>query len=140
MTSSFRYVQLFVKDVSSSVSFYHKGLGLSIVGLNDHWAELAANVNTPQGSSLKIPCLAIKKVDSDAVSRAGYSPFLCFDVMDLNSTVGSLISLGGELDGPIKHPVFGKFAVIRSPDGHMIGLYEEADFEAQAKEIKQSNK
>lgn len=29
------------------------------------------------------------------------------------------------MDGPIKYPEFGKIASLRTPDGQMIGLYEE---------------
>ena len=43
----------------------------------------------------------------------------------MDSTVARLIGLGAELDGPIKYPPHGKVAALRSPDGHMIGLYEE---------------
>jgi hypothetical protein len=32
---------------------------------------------------------------------------------------------GGSMDGPMKFPAHGKIASIRSPDGQMIGLFEE---------------
>ena len=38
----------------------------------------------------------------------GYSPFLSFNVKDMDDTVLRLLSMGAELDGPIKHPPQGK--------------------------------
>lgn len=38
----------------------------------------------------------------------GYSPFLSFNVKDMDGTVLRLLSMGAELDGPIKHPPQGK--------------------------------
>lgn len=38
----------------------------------------------------------------------GYSPFLSFNVDDMDSTVVRLLSMGAELDGPIKYPPQGK--------------------------------
>eukprot|EP01035_Chromulina_nebulosa_P017808 gene17808-23418_t len=44
----------------------------------------------------------------------------------MEKCVTNAISLGAILDGPIKYPAQGKFAALRSPDGHMIGLFEAA--------------
>lgn len=35
--------------------------------------------------------------------------------------------MGAHLDGPIQYPAHGKVASLRSPDGHMIGIYEPAN-------------
>lgn len=43
---------------------------------------------------------------------------------DFDNTIYRLLKMGAVLDGPIKHPVHGKVAALRAPDGHMIGLYE----------------
>ena len=45
----------------------------------------------------------------------------------MDSMVPRLISLGAVLDGPIRYEAYGKVAAVRSPDGHMVGLYESAD-------------
>lgn len=45
--------------------------------------------------------------------------------MDL--TVPKLMQLGAVLDGPIRYEPYGKLAAVRSPDGHMIGLFEKAN-------------
>ena len=39
--------------------------------------------------------------------------------------------MGAVLDGPIKYPSHGKVASVRSPDGHMIGLFEPAETKQQ---------
>jgi predicted enzyme related to lactoylglutathione lyase len=64
-------------------------------------------------------------VEGEAPSIHGYSPFLCFNVDNLDSTIVKLIEMGAVMDGPIKYPRHGKIASIRSPDGQMIGLFEQ---------------
>lgn len=41
--------------------------------------------------------------------------------------VPRLIQLGACLDGSIRYEAYGKLAAVRSPDGHMVGLYERAN-------------
>ncbi|KAJ8768535.1 hypothetical protein K2173_022640 [Erythroxylum novogranatense] len=53
-----------------------------------------------------------------------YSFMLSFTVNDINSTVTKLMSLGGELDGPIKYEIHGKVAAMRCLNGHILSLYE----------------
>ena len=45
---------------------------------------------------------------SCAASTTGYSPFLHFDVDDMDTTIVRCLSLGATLDGPIKYPAHGK--------------------------------
>ena len=47
-------------------------------------------------------------VHSCAASTTGYSPFLHFDVDDMDTTIVRCLSLGATLDGPIKYPAHGK--------------------------------
>jgi hypothetical protein len=49
-------------------------------------------------------------------------------VSDVSATVARCLQLGAVLDGAIKYPANGgaKVAALRAPDGHMIGLVEEA--------------
>lgn len=44
----------------------------------------------------------------------------------MDETVPRLIQLGAALDGSIQYMPYGKVASVRSPDGHMLGLYEPA--------------
>ena len=55
----------------------------------------------------------------------GYSPMLCFNVGNMEHAITEAITQGSTLDGPIKYPVHGKFAALKTFDGHMVGLYEQ---------------
>ena len=44
----------------------------------------------------------------EAACTSGYSPFLQFDIEDMDSTIVRLLSMGAHLDGPIKYPAHGK--------------------------------
>ncbi|KAM5565378.1 hypothetical protein ABKV19_019406 [Rosa sericea] len=72
-----------------------------------------------------IPQLLIK-LHSDHAMQKGYSSLVSFTVPDINQTVTKLMTLGAELDGPIKYEIHGKVAALRCIDGHMLGLYEPA--------------
>lgn len=45
---------------------------------------------------------------SEAACTTGYSPFLSFNVEGFDEMLPRLLQLGASLDGPIKHPSFGK--------------------------------
>ena len=66
--------------------------------------------------------ISVNKVDGEAAVSAGYTPFLCFHVQDLDKTVYRLIDMSAILDGPVKYPSHGKIATLRAPGGHMLGL------------------
>mmetsp|Transcript_257 Transcript_257/g.490 ORF Transcript_257/g.490 Transcript_257/m.490 type:complete len:139 (+) Transcript_257:58-474(+) len=115
--------------VASAVNFYQNGLGMAVVRHTDNWAELVCPVGTsnttPQGGSDPINFhLSIQACESEAQLGVGYSPFLNFDVDDMDMTVARCAQMGAHLDGPIQYPAHGKVAALRAPDGHMIGLYE----------------
>lgn len=42
----------------------------------------------------------------------GYSPFLSFDIDDMEGTVTRLLSMGAELDGSIKYAPHGKVSEV----------------------------
>lgn len=117
--------------VAAAVNFYQNGLGMAVVRHTDHWAELICPVGS---SSITNPThetnhaihfqLSIQAVESEASLCVGYSPILNFDVDDMDTIVSRCVQLGANLDGPIQYPAHGKVAALRSPDGHMIGLYE----------------
>jgi len=139
------------EGVAQSVNFYQNALGMSVCRHTDEWAELtcgiadtppmttSAHVTPPPSPSLAAerpttpgspaPAitnfkLSIKAVESEAQLSNGYTPFLSFDVDDMDSVVARCAQMGAKLDGPIQYPAHGKVAVLRTPDGHMIGLYE----------------
>jgi len=121
--------------VAQSVNFYQNALGMHVVRHTDDWAELSCPVATSADSSSSASFtapvsanfrLSIKAVESEAQLSVGYSPFLSFDVDDMDGTVARCAQMGAHLDGPIQYPAHGKVATLRAPDGHMIGLYEPA--------------
>ena len=132
------------EGVANAVNFYTNALSLNVIRHTDDWAELTCNVASPNSSSSSssssstntIPLpeqsqlqdqlfrLSIKAVENEAQLCHGYSPVLTFDVDDMDSTIAKCAQMGAHLDGPIQYPAHGKIAALRSPDGHMIGLYE----------------
>ena len=122
--------------VAAAVNFYQNGLGMAVIRHTDQWAELVcpvggsssstspANNKSTNHHSMQFQ-LSIQAVESSEASLCvGYSPFLNFDVDDMDSVVARCVQLGANLDGPIQYPAHGKVAALRAPDGHMIGLYE----------------
>ena len=118
---------------------------MNVLRHTDDWAELACPVASPAPnadadvttSTVPVPVpaptpktsnflLSIKSVESEAQLGVGYSPFLSFDVDDMDGTVARCAQMGAHLDGPIQYPAHGKVATLRAPDGQMIGLYEPA--------------
>jgi catechol 2,3-dioxygenase-like lactoylglutathione lyase family enzyme len=133
------------EGVAQSVNFYQNALGMNVLRHTDDWAELACPVASPAPnadadvttSTVPVPVpaptpktsnflLSIKSVESEAQLGVGYSPFLSFDVDDMDGTVARCAQMGAHLDGPIQYPAHGKVATLRAPDGQMIGLYEPA--------------
>lgn len=99
-----------------ATEFYHKALGLPVHRVTDDWAELHA------GENLTLHLQAVQNNESQL--STGYSPVLTMEVTDMDQTVAACAQAGGHLDGPIQYPAYGKVAVLRAPDGHMIGLFE----------------
>lgn len=116
--------------VATAVDFYEKGLGMTIIRHTDNWAELVCPVVGSSHPSIMEASmgtnfhLSIQASESEASLAVGYSPFLNFDVDDMDSIVARCVKMGASLDGPIQYPAHGKVAALRAPDGHMIGLYE----------------
>jgi catechol 2,3-dioxygenase-like lactoylglutathione lyase family enzyme len=135
---------LVVKDPAQSAAFYVDTLGLAVKVQSESMVELATdgpehsgaggigssnnNNGSTSGSSNSSssgPSIVLKQAGYHAsVLATGYSPIMTFDVADLDAAVAAALARGGMLDGPIKRPAFGKFASVRSPDGHMLGLFE----------------
>jgi predicted enzyme related to lactoylglutathione lyase len=104
------------ESLIKATEFYHSALGLSLLRVTDDWAELSSDTVT----------ISLQGVTSEAQVSTGYSPLLNFEIDDMDDTIVKCMQMGGHLDGPIQYPAHGKIAAVRSPDGHMIGLYEPA--------------
>lgn len=105
------------EGVSRGVDFYHNALGLAVVRHTDEFAELTCH------RAFSINLLA---VTSEAQLCTGYSPSLTFEVDSMDVVVTKCVQMGAHLDGGILYPAHGKVASLRTPDGHIIGLYEPA--------------
>ncbi|OLP17001.1 glyoxalase [Leptolyngbya sp. 'hensonii'] len=114
MTAQFRHIMLMVKDVSATVQFYHQGLGLPVIKESPTWAELDANGTT----------IALHGVEEDP--DTGSSPILSFVVEDVHGAIAALEALGGQLEGRVREPFFGKVAAVRTPEGHLVSLLQPA--------------
>ncbi|URE29095.1 hypothetical protein MUK42_03478 [Musa troglodytarum] len=99
--AAFRWVLQLHRDVPRAARFYSEGLDFSVNVCTLRWAGLQ--------SGLK---LALMHSPSDITMQKGYSSMLSFTVADMNSTVTKLMSLGAELDGPIKYEIHGKSGVL----------------------------
>ena len=99
-------------------------------------------------SSPHAPLLSLLSLSQ---TTAGYTPFLCFTVPDLQAALTRCLALGASLDGPVHYPAGGggggggggqggggggggggiggvggggPVAAVRAPDGHMLALEE----------------
>ena len=128
------------EGIASAVNFYHKAVGLQVVRVTDDWAELTTTSahgatsgsgegvggNNDTGITLHLQAVTTAAISSEAQLSTGYSPWLTFTVSHMDETVSACVQAGAHLDGPIQYPAHGKVALLRSPDNHMIGLYEPA--------------
>lgn len=116
--------------MKKSVDFYHGALGLTVTRVTDDWAELRcgtmAGGSTGSSSQDDTVSISLQAVHSEPQLSTGYSPIISFEVDDMDSVIAKCAMNGGHLDGPIQYPAHGKVAALRTPDGHMIGLYEPA--------------
>ena len=149
-----RHVMLLSTDVRSALAFWGPGgLGLGIVGApTERWATLRLDGKTggdgnvdkgtrPSSSSSPasaassssssnhppFPLLAIKHAEGAAQATAGHSPFLAFEVENLQASVEGCLRAGGKLDGAIRHGVAsgkGSVAAVVAPGGQMVSLFE----------------
>jgi predicted enzyme related to lactoylglutathione lyase len=112
------------EGVAKAVDFYHGALGMTLTRMTDDWAELRCG--TMGGTNQDSVSINLRAVSSEPQLSTGYSPIISFEVDDMDTVVAKCAQMGGHLDGPIQYPAHGKVAALRTPDGHMIGLYEPA--------------
>ena len=116
------------QGLANALEFYSAGLGLQVVRATDEWADLRTipppPTDTNPAQQLQSLSICLRAVTSESQVTTGYSPLLQFQVENMDEVVAKCVQLGGNLDGPIQYPAHGKIAALRSPDGHMIGIYE----------------
>lgn len=109
--------------LSAAVQFYHEAIGLEVLRVTDEWAELLSSSSPDQSAPSTKICLQVVN-NAESQLSTGYSPVVTFDIKNLPETVTRCLKAGAHLDGPIQFPAHGAVAVLRTPDGHMVGLYE----------------
>ncbi|MCY6489408.1 MULTISPECIES: VOC family protein [Leptolyngbya] len=115
MTTQFRQIILMVENVSASVEFYREGLGLKVNVVTETWAELEAD-----GTEIALHATT-RSYQTES------SPILSFHVADVYTTVEDLEAMGGRLEGIVRQLSFGKVALVRTPDGHLLNLLQPVD-------------
>jgi catechol 2,3-dioxygenase-like lactoylglutathione lyase family enzyme len=110
-------VILLLRDVPRGLAFYRDGLGLAVRASEATYARVAASDTLD---------LELAAATSEAQTCAGYSPFLTFEVDDMDTCVPRLLTLGAVLDGAVNYKPYGRTAAVRTLDGHMVGLFERA--------------
>ncbi|URE29100.1 hypothetical protein MUK42_03478 [Musa troglodytarum] len=131
--AAFRWVLQLHRDVPRAARFYSEGLDFSVNVCTLRWAGLQSGLklalmHSPRFRSVTVfsfeyslipfrsdPCATRSSTTPsyfadqfDITMQKGYSSMLSFTVADMNSTVTKLMSLGAELDGPIKYEIHGK--------------------------------
>ena len=118
---SLRSIILSVKNPALTADFLTSVLGLVVRHESASMVELCG----PSARATQPP-IVIKEANVAASLSTGYTPILNFDVNSMEGAVAAAMERGGMLDGAIKYKSFGKVAALRSPDGHMLGLFEPA--------------
>lgn len=111
-------IVLLVRDLSRSLAFYGpEGLGLAVEEAGAAAAQLAL---PPSRLSL-----VVAQQGMEAPLCTGYSPLLSIQVDDVASRLPLLLQLGAHMDGPMRYASSHTAATIRTPDGHMLGLFSQ---------------
>ena len=115
-----RNIVLTVKNSKVTATFFAEAIGMRVQHRNDNSVELSQRDG-------KGPPIIVMQAQNAATLSGGYSPLLNFDIDDMDKCVNNALMQGAILDGPIKYAAYGKIAALRSPDGHMIGIFEPAN-------------
>ena len=108
---------LFVRNLNQASQFYQKGLKFDFLSQTEDCILLKA----PKTDLF----IALQQATQESQLSIGYSPLINFVFSSgVNETIHKLVEMGASLDGQILHEAHGSSATLRTPDGHMIGLYQ----------------
>lgn len=107
-------VILLVSNMDKSVKFYKDVLGLPVKTKSKDWTEFFGNGTV----------LALHPAKKKSAIKAGAGMLVGFEVSDLDSSVKRLKELNVKFYKKPKQEPFGKHAIIRDPDGHLISIAE----------------
>ena len=107
-------VILLVSNMDRSIKFYGDTLGIPIKTKSKDWTEFF-NKDT---------VLALHPAKKKSQMKTGSGMLVGFEVSDLDSTVNTLKQKKVKFFKKPKDEPFGKHAIIRDPDGHLVSIAE----------------
>ena len=107
-----------VKDLDTSIKFYHEILGMPIKNERRNWIDLGRE----SGGVLSLHPASITTSHSNSSTENGI--LIGLTVGDLHSALDELNKAKVEIFRDVQERQSGKNAVILDPDGYMISLFE----------------
>jgi catechol 2,3-dioxygenase-like lactoylglutathione lyase family enzyme len=107
-------VILLVSNMDRSIKFYRDTLGIPVKTKSKDWTEFF-NKDT---------VLALHPAKKKSKMKTGSGMLVGFEVSDLDSTVKILKEKKVKFFKKPKEEPFGKHAIIKDPDGHLVSIAE----------------
>jgi lactoylglutathione lyase len=107
-----------VKDLDTSIKFYHDILGMPIKNERRNWVDLGQQ----SGGTLSLHPASITTSHTNVSKENGI--LIGLTVGDLNSAVDELSDSKIEIFREVQERQAGKNVIILDPDGYMISLFE----------------
>ena len=107
-----------VKDLDTSIKFYHDILGMPIKNERRNWVDLGQQ----SGGTLSLHPASITTSHASTSKENGI--LIGLTVGDLNSAVDELSDAKIEIFREVQERQAGKNVIILDPDGYMISLFE----------------
>jgi catechol 2,3-dioxygenase-like lactoylglutathione lyase family enzyme len=107
-------VILLVSNMDKSIRFYRDTLAIPVKTKSKDWTEFF-NKDT---------VLALHPAKKKSKIKTGSGMLVGFEVSDLDSTVKTLKAKKVKFFKKPKEEPFGKHAIIRDPDGHLVSIAE----------------
>ena len=107
-----------VKDLETSIKFYHEVLGMPIKNERRNWVDLGQQ----SGGVLSLHPASITTSNSTSSKENGI--LIGLTVGDLHSAMDELTNAKVEVFRDVQERQSGKNAIILDPDGYMVSLFE----------------
>ena len=117
-----------VKDLDTSIKFYHEVLGMPIKNERWNWVDLGQQ----SGGMLSLHPASITTSHTNSTKENGI--LIGLTIGDLDSAIEELSAAKIEIFRDIQERQAGKNAVILDPDGYMISLFEPDFSESKDKQ------
>ena len=117
-----------VKDLDTSIKFYHDILGMPIKNERRNWVDLGQQ----SGGTLSLHPASITTSHTNSSKENGI--LIGLTVGDLHSAMDELSAANIEVYRDVQERQAGKNAIILDPDGYMISLFEPDFSESKDKQ------